>query len=321
MDSNGLECATCHSMDIRAEHAKSRISGCASCHESAGRFNLGITLKTGLESLSIVEVGQIGPCGISSAACHLNPRDTSMFPNDHSWHGESDLAWGQARFNSMTPVAYDAQNETYVVTDYSSCGTANGAGAACHDVDSTESAFKFGRMDFASAHQDYWYAQTMGTTNPTVALLNGTESNATSGTVSITSFTKGCALCHSASARPLGSDEHYTALRLGATYDCDSCHDSTGASGVYSGAECYRTPYWKSVAANGVVALPSEPVAATAEPLSLSDYISNLVALVTGAGEPADTGLSALSAEATSLPEFAIPATHPVSLAEILARY
>lgn len=302
---DGLNCTACHYKEVRKEHAKRADSNCTSCHNVvASSGNPDFTVAISNSTLASLETQ--GTCGTGDNVCH-----GAGAVNNGTIHSGASTTWHGTDATIMQKAMGLRDSAGNPVYTSNSCA---GTGGACHTYGSSESGFYFGTGGLSTAHNDYWKAQKQGRVN--TALTN---------TVNIQNFSYGCGLCHAvANADPLGRTIKQQKLAAGQAWDCSACHNDTSTYTNTAGSQCYRTPYANSVngaTPAGFAVLSNGDAAPVSEPATLSAYIQALVDMVTGddAGSTADTGLTALAVTASALPESAIPATKPESLATILA--
>lgn len=205
-----VPCSLCHFSDVKTEHALHTTKSCAVCHTKvkADGTTDWTALPQGVTAQTLVS------CGTSEAACHKD-----------NWHGNDS-----ERFLAAHRVVSD-QNQP--LTSSSCAGDASGL--QCHGRSSAQSLFKFGALDLASAHNDYWVAQKQNFSTNTLY----TE------TISSIDTLRGCGLCHDKQTTVInGVAQKQKALSSGRSFDCSSCHDNQTA--VYAENSCYKAPAWKA---------------------------------------------------------------------------
>lgn len=207
---DGVPCSMCHFSDVKTEHALHTTKSCAVCHtkvKADGTTDWAV-LPKGVTAQTLVS------CGTNEAACHKD-----------NWHGNNPEKFLVAH------RVFDAQNKPLVS---SSCA-GDGSGLQCHGRFSAQSLFKFGALDLASAHNDYWVAQKQNFSTNT--LYTETITNIDS--------LRGCGLCHDKRTTVInGAEQKKKALASGTSFDCSSCHDNQTA--VYAENGCYKAPVWKA---------------------------------------------------------------------------
>lgn len=205
-----VPCSLCHFSDVKTEHALHTTKSCAVCHTKvkADGTTDWTALPKGVTAQTLVS------CGTNEAACHKD-----------NWHGNDS-----EKFLAAHRVV-NAQGHPLVS---SSCA-GDGSGLQCHGRSSAQSLFKFGALDLASAHNDYWVAQKQNFSTNTLY----TE------TITNIDTLRGCGLCHDKRTTVInGVAQKQKALASGASFDCSSCHNEQ--TSVYAENSCYKAPAWKA---------------------------------------------------------------------------
>lgn len=304
---DGLACTDCHSEDIRVEH-DDRARGCASCHRTSldtGKpdySTIGIRIGADLDANGQTEMGS---CGSNTRYCH-SAEAKSPSGVSRAIHGtdgyQVQQAHGERNADGTTPAT-------------NSCtGTTGG----CHSSFSTESPFWFGSTDPASAKADYYFHQARGTALTDYATGPGD----TVGTVNLAAIDHPCMTCHDQTGgRSFGEREKAEAEANGEDWTCTTsgCHDQTGGAGVYSQAQCYRTPHWDKVVDSDEVDSSDEEMAAGAGAREVSPFYQPLIDLVLG--EPEESAPVTVLADIQNLPSTMTPVSDPVPFDFYLAEH
>lgn len=277
----GVPCASCHYSDVQTEHQLRSKKGCKSCHTEEKAIGETDWSKT----VSGVGAEAFTSCGTGVSACHKD-----------SWHGTHP---------EKTIKAHKLASSSGAQSTKTSCAP-DGKGLSCHGSASTQSLFRFGASDLASAHNDYWVAQKQN---------HSTNTRYTETITNLDSL-RGCGLCHDKQTSVVnGAKQKSAAKSAGASFDCSSCHRLSTA--VYAEDSCLKAPQWKAPTLQAVRKKASDDKLTQ----EANAYLSKLAQQSSGDDvKSADdqritTKLKASTTDATlkSVPIEILPTTHPLA--------
>ena len=277
----GVPCADCHYSDVQTEHQLRSKKGCSACHKKKDtKGNADWSQVVGN-----VDAQAFSSCGTQESACHKD-----------SWHGTDPQKTIKA--HKLTTSSGSTLKKTSCATDEK--------GLSCHGSASTQSLFKFGAQDLASAHNDYWVAQKQK--HSTNTLYTETITNLDS--------LRGCGLCHDKQTSVVnGVKQREKARAMGQSFDCSSCH--TKSTAVYAEDSCLKAPQWKAPTLQAV----RKKVAEDELTQEANAYLRKL-AQQTSDNDVKDAGdneitsklkASTVDASLKSVPTEILPTTHPLA--------